>query len=87
MKTFPIWEPSTSEISGDIIDRFSRHQEALKHLIESSEDLVAAGTVISSPANKHLVYKLETAFDIIIAHEQRHFEQAREVLAKLNKKD
>jgi hypothetical protein len=36
--------------------------------------------VISSPANKNIVYKLETAFDIIVSHEQRHLEQAKEIL-------
>jgi hypothetical protein len=43
------------------------------------------GTVISSPANKYIVYKLETAFDIIVAHEERHLEQAKEVLSVLRK--
>jgi hypothetical protein len=41
---------------------------------------VENGTIISSPANKNIEYKLETAFDIIVAHEKRHLEQAREVL-------
>ena len=41
---------------------------------------LANGVVISSPANKNIVYKLEVAFDIIVSHEQRHLEQAREVL-------
>ncbi len=27
-----------------------------------------------------IVYKLQTAFDIIVAHEKRHLEQAREVM-------
>jgi len=26
-----------------------------------------------------IVYKLETAFDIMVAHEKRHLEQAREI--------
>jgi hypothetical protein len=48
--------------------------------IEEAKELVAKGTVIASPANKNIVYKLETAFDIIVSHEQRHLEQAKEVL-------
>ncbi|MBL4715689.1 MAG: damage-inducible protein DinB [Bacteroidetes bacterium] len=85
MKTFPIWEPSKSEISADILERFVSHQSKLKELIQNSEDLLAKGTIISSPANKNIVYKLETAFDIIVTHEQRHFEQAKEVL--MNQKE
>ncbi|HEY3404261.1 MAG TPA: DinB family protein [Ohtaekwangia sp.] len=84
MKTFPVWEPSSSTIAGDILERFGDHQEDLKHLIINSQDLLEKGTLISSPANRNIVYKLETAFEIIVIHEQRHFAQAREVLEKLN---
>lgn len=83
MKTFPLWEPSVSDIPGDIIARFEKHQEELKQLIMSSQDLVEKQTVISSPANKNIVYRMDTAFDIIVTHEQRHFEQAKEVFHKL----
>ena len=84
MKTFPIWEPSKSEISTNILERFGKHQSELKKTIRNCEDLLQKGTVISSPANKIIVYKLETAFDIIVAHEQRHFEQAKRVLTTLH---
>ena len=80
MKTFPIWEPAQSNLPDDILDRFEHHQEELKALIENSADLVAKGVVISSPANHKIVYTLEKAFEIIITHEKRHFEQAKEVL-------
>jgi hypothetical protein len=79
MKTFPIWEPNTSKVDDDILNRFENHQNELKLKIESAKELVAKGVVISSPANRNIVYKLETAFDIIVAHEQRHLEQAKEI--------
>jgi hypothetical protein len=79
MKTFPIWEPGASNFGSDILQRFEKHQDELKKLIESSQDLIEKNTVISSPANKMIVYKLETAFDIMVAHEKRHLEQAREM--------
>ena len=56
MKTFPIWEPAKSEISGDILSRFEKHQTDLKNLITGSKDLLEKRTVISSPANKNIVY-------------------------------
>lgn len=77
-KTFPIWRPSSSTISPDIVERFAVHQGELQNLISNAEDLVEKGTVISSPANKNIVYKLETAFDIIVSHEKRHLAQALE---------
>ena len=79
MKTFAIWEPSKSKISDDIVTRFAAHQQSLKQLIRDSEELLEKGTVITSPANPKIVYKLETAFDILVTHERRHFEQANEV--------
>jgi hypothetical protein len=80
MKTFPIWEPNTSNVIGDILSRFQNHKNELVQKIEAAKELVEKGVVISSPANKNIVYKLETAFDIIVSHEQRHFEQAKEIL-------
>ncbi len=79
MKTFPIWEPAQSSLPADILDRFAEHQEQLKAWIGRLEGPLSAGAVIASPANKNIVYKLETAFDIITAHEWRHLEQARHV--------
>ncbi len=86
MKTFSIWEPTKSEIPMGILDRFMKHQSKLKNIIKKSKDLLGQGIVISSPANKYIVYRLETAFEIMVAHEQRHFEQAKEVYQKITKK-
>ncbi len=85
IKTFPIWEPSKSNISGNILTQFSTHQDELKQKILEAKDLIKEGAIIYSPANKNIVYKLETAFDIIVIHEQRHLEQAKEVLSQLKK--
>lgn len=79
IKTFPVWEPSQSAIAGDILAKFEAHQEDLKKLIASCEDLLEKGTLIASPANKNIVYKLEAAFDIIVTHEERHLAQAKAV--------
>ncbi len=83
VKTFPIWEPSQSQIPTGILDRFVAHQEQLKTMIENSNELVKKGTVIHSPANRNIVYKLATAFDIIVVHEIRHYNQALEVLRQM----
>jgi len=80
MKTFPIWEPEASDLPADILDQFEAHQQALAKQIESAVNLIERGVVISSPANSSIVYKLERAFDIIVVHEKRHFEQAKEVM-------
>lgn len=67
----------------EILDKFEEHQEGLKNQINNSKNLIAKRAVISSPANSNIVYKLDAAFDIMVAHEQRHFEQAKELLKML----
>ena len=79
MKTFPIWEPAQSQLPVTLLTDFKHHQQELKQLIDSCADLIAAGIVISSPANRSIVYTLETAFDIIVTHEKRHWQQAIEI--------
>ncbi|MDX1667237.1 MAG: DinB family protein, partial [Saprospiraceae bacterium] len=84
IKTFSIWEPAQSRISVGILQRFIQHQEELKVKIDASETLIKEEAVISSPANRNIVYKLDTAFDIIVSHEQRHLAQAKEILKMQN---
>lgn len=78
VRTFPMWEPATTAIHGDIVRDFSRHQSDLKKLIGSAEHLLQQHAVMASPANPSIVYTLEKAFEIIIAHEERHLNQAIE---------
>ena len=84
MKTFPIWEPMNSGVSHGVIERFIQHQEELKKTIEAAAPLISNEVVIHSPASKIIVYKLATAFDIIVAHESRHINQAKELLELMN---
>ena len=78
-RTFPIWEPSKSELPADILDQFVNHQEDLKTWISDHQELIEQNPVISSPANTSIVYRLSTAIQIIILHERRHLVQAQEV--------
>ncbi len=82
MKTQSIWEPSTSAIDGDIIQKFVAHQEQLKNHIQSCSAFIDQGVIIYSPASKAIVYTLEQAFNIIVSHEKRHLNQAQEVLTR-----
>lgn len=79
MKTFPIWEPSQSELPFDILAQFEQHQKEFTRFILECRDLVEQDAVIHSPANRNIVYSLSKAFDIIVLHERRHLEQALEV--------
>jgi hypothetical protein len=83
IRTFPVWEPSKSDFEIELLEQFINHQEALKKLIISSENLLLKGALIASPANNNIIYKLEDAFDIIVSHEKRHLEQAKSILNQL----
>lgn len=86
LKTVPRWEPSVSNISEGIVQRFQQHQKELSRVIEISADLVERKALIASPANANVVYKLGKAFEILIAHEKRHYQQAKNILAAIQKK-
>lgn len=85
MKTFPVWEPSGFMADERLVEAFKNHQEVLKKHIDASQEFIEKGIVISSPANKYVVYTLEAAFDIIVSHEKRHLEQAKEAYQLLQK--
>ncbi len=63
----------------NILEKFAQHLGKLKTPIQSSEDLLVKELVISSPANKNIVYTVDAAFNIIVTHEWRHQAQAKEL--------
>ncbi|MDX5476896.1 MAG: DinB family protein [Cyclobacteriaceae bacterium] len=83
IRTFPLWEPKIKEGEADIIENFLAHQEDLKNWIKELGPYIEKEAIIHSPANKLIVYSLPQALDIIIAHEKRHLEQAKNVLEKI----
>lgn len=83
-KTFKIWEPQPSVIP-DILTRFEKHHLSLIQEIKTMEPYFNKGIVISSPVNKYVVYSLDKAIEIMIVHEQRHYQQACEVLLRIKK--
>lgn len=84
IKTFPIWQPTSSGIQEGIVARFSAHQEHYEQFIDSCQDLIEKGQVIHSPANENIVYTLEQAFEIIVTHEERHLNQALEAKSQIS---
>ncbi len=78
--TLNIWEPAQSDISPDILQQFEVHQHEFSQFIADNQDFVEKGTLVCSPANKLIVYSWERAFEIMLAHEERHFQQAMVVM-------
>jgi len=72
--------PSSSSIDPQIVDRFIAHQRetlAKMRLLGNSD---TAGIIITSPFAGMVVYSLLDTFRLIVAHERRHFAQARRVM-------
>ena len=83
-KTLSLWEPDQSDIPANTLEVFEQSQEKLKSIITRSLEVVDPDYIINSPANRNIVYRIETAFDVIVNHERRHFRQAQNVLAAQN---
>lgn len=82
VKTFPAWKPKEGNKS-EIIQEFLDHQKELSEEIVSIKPFLEKQTIIHSPVNKLIVYSLDQALDIILAHEWRHLDQAKEALKRL----
>lgn len=78
-RTFPLWEPTQSRIS-NILERFRTHQSTLIAQLQGLETFFNRSIVISSPANRYVVYYLDQAVTILLVHEKRHYLQACSIL-------
>jgi hypothetical protein len=80
MKTTSKAFPSSSEIDGDIIERFANHQnQMIEHLRALPSDIDPARTIVTSPLFGLVTYSLDDTFTILVVHCQRHFGQAQRV--------
>jgi hypothetical protein len=71
--------PAASSIDPSIVLRFIAHQRDLLARMRSLEDKTPESIVITSPFARLMVYSLLDSFRLVVAHERRHFAQARRV--------
>jgi hypothetical protein len=75
----PAAQPTSSDIAPDILQRFiEQHREAV--LWVQSLDERAATTIMTSPFVRMITYSVLDGCRLIVAHDHRHFEQARRVM-------
>ncbi|MCO6511187.1 MAG: DinB family protein [Aridibacter famidurans] len=79
MKTFPVFEPSQSDVPDSIIEDFADCQEKLMSYIRQTDHLDRKKIKIASPVSDKAPLTLASAFEILVIHERRHFDQAVEV--------
>ncbi len=71
--------PSSSEVDGRVIERFAEHQGELERRMLATKYLDLSRIFITSPVARFVTYSLLDGYRIVVAHERRHFEQARRV--------
>lgn len=81
-KARPAFQPASSNISPDIISRFETHQSEVVEHMKSTDGIDLHKTIITSPIASFITYSLFNAYQIIVAHEQRHLAQAKRVLER-----
>lgn len=84
MKTFKIFEPAVSNISPTIIEGFTENQRKLIEMMEAVKSFDLQKLKIAEPLSVVLNLRLDDAFEILLMHEKRHFQQAERVLELIN---
>ena len=72
-------QPSSSNIEPGVVAKFAEHQARLASLLEATRGTNLGKVYIMSPVALLVTYSLSDAMLATIAHERRHFEQARRV--------
>jgi hypothetical protein len=81
MKTTSKAFPSSSEIGGDIIDRYVEHQnQMIEALNKLPADIDSKKTIVTSPLMGLVTYSLDDCYEILAIHGPRHFNQAKRVM-------
>ena len=74
-----IAQPAMSHIAGDIIQRFlEQHHEAVNR-VQALNERDAERAIMTSPFIRVVTYSVLDGWRLILAHDRRHFEQARRV--------
>ena len=74
-----VFEPAESHVAADVIERFAAHQGELSARMRATTGADLRGLKVTSPVSPVATYSLLDAYRIVVAHERKHFEQARRV--------
>lgn len=80
MKNPPAFAPSQSNLPATIVSDFEKHQLHFSAIIAKLDDADLNKTILSSPALGIITYSLHDLLIVLSGHEQRHLNQAKNVL-------
>ncbi len=80
MKTLKMFKPSFSDVSENVLENFSKNQSRFIGLMEASKNLNYGKIKVAEPIGRAVNLRLVDAFEVLVVHEQRHFNQAKKVM-------
>jgi hypothetical protein len=78
-KAARVFLPASSDVAPDVIEKFAGHQTELAERMRATAGRDLSRTMVTSPVTAVATYSLLDAYRIVVAHERKHFEQARRV--------
>jgi hypothetical protein len=75
----PAAQPAASDIGADVVTRFVRQQRESAARVREIDERAAAGAIMTSPFVRFITYSVLDGLRLMVAHNRRHFEQARRV--------
>ena len=80
IKNPSIFSPSSSQVSEMIIKDFCENQNELISYMEAVKDQDTSKLKVPTPISRAVNIKLSDAFEVLVMHERRHFNQAKYVM-------
>jgi hypothetical protein len=85
--TLDIWQPTSIYFKTHILREFERCQLNFKNHIVSFKDFPMDRTYIKYPGYADLIFKLDDCINFLIDHENRHWNQAYEIVKHFEQKN
>jgi len=82
VKTFAVFEPTSSDIASDIVQQFMTHQKEWGQLLRQTDQADHQQTILTSPVSRIMTYTLHDCITMLAMHEERHFNQAKRVMTQ-----
>jgi hypothetical protein len=75
----PKARPSASDIAADVVQRIVDQHRAAAARVEELDEREATRTIMTSPFVSAITYSVLDGWRLVVAHDRRHFAQARAV--------
>jgi hypothetical protein len=78
-KTFKVWYPLSSHYGRNLTNELASTNADLSKKLQGMKNVNMDEVFIASPAGEFITYRLRVGISILVEHEKRHFNQAKQV--------